>query len=120
MAGALASLDMSRLASPREMSAIAGMITWNDLLSRPLLSALHRTYGFCRDRPLSSARAVSSDVIGELFLNPTLAPFWIVDLTREWLPFITCSDAAPSFGYGMATCSLGCCARRSNKGDCPS
>ncbi len=38
--------------------------------------------------------------------NITLGIFWNVDLTREWLPFIACSDAAQSYGYGLSTCRL--------------
>jgi hypothetical protein len=44
---------------------------------------------------------VPTEVLNELALNLAMAPFWIVDLTREWMDIIPTSDASDAYGLGV-------------------
>ena len=91
-------------ASPGEIASLIGVITWNNLLARPLLSCLHCAYGMANSADQATVQNVSSRVISELVLNICMVAFWAVDLKRTWLPLIATSDASQAYGYGFTMC----------------
>jgi hypothetical protein len=93
--------------SPLDVSALLGHIQWFFLLSRSAFSALDSAYAFARLAEPSVPRTVPAEVRAELFLCLMLLPLVGADLTREWAPIITASDASTKYGYGacVAKCS---------------
>ena len=93
-------------ASPGQVASLLGMLQWNDLMSRGLLSIFSSAYAFTRLLPENECVVVWPSVVSELALNVALCCFWVTDLTRPWWPFIVSTDASSSYGFGMTIASL--------------
>ena len=89
-------------ATPRQIDSYLGVLQWTCLLNRPLLSCLGRAYEFADRADTNVPQVVPGDVLSELCLCLSLASCLNIDLTRPWQSFLTCTDGAPSFGFGMA------------------
>jgi hypothetical protein len=100
---AICDLSEGLEASPHELEVLNGHLQWQNLLNRPLYSCLHSVHDFIHQLPTSATRPLPDDVIGELFLNVCLFPFWSSDLRRPWWPILPATDASPSFGFGLCT-----------------
>jgi len=84
-----------------ECAALNGQLAWLALLNRPLFSALFEVYTFARsDR--SGLRRLPVAVRAELWIFLCLLPWCMGDLTRVWQNHVVCSDASPSFGFGVS------------------
>ena len=87
--------------SPLGLAAVLGNVQWFDQLNRPLFSCLDAVYAFTRRTHPNTPQKLSDEHRAELLLVILLAPLWEADLTRDWLPGIVASDAAPEFGFGV-------------------
>jgi len=76
-------------------------IQWNQLLARPLYSALHVTYAFIREIPEDVGQLLWPPVFSELFHSIAMVPMLHADLCRPWHPTTMTADASPSFGFGI-------------------
>lgn len=99
---ASAALLVSGRGSWREIAGLLGIIQWNDLLARPLLSVLSAVYTYSADDGSSDRRRLDDDALSEIAVASALFPLWGADLRRPWLDVIPASDASPAFGFGMA------------------
>jgi hypothetical protein len=88
--------------SPADMAIFNGHLQWQNLVNRPLYSCLDAVYGCVHLKPEKRPRSLPHDVLSDLFLNISLFCFWSADLCRPWWNVIPCTDASPSFGFGMA------------------
>jgi len=84
-----------------ECAALNGQLAWLALLNRPLFSALFMVYDFARSDP-SGRRRLPAAARAELWLFLCLLPWCMGDLTRVWQNHVVCSDASPSFGFGVS------------------
>ena len=55
-----------RVASPKEVASVGGVLQWNNLLSRPLFSCLRHYYHFVEDCHDNTQRQVNVAVLSEL------------------------------------------------------
>ncbi len=99
-------LDARRHASPKAVHSLLGLDQWFCLLSRPHFSCFRDAYAFVVREPSELPIAVPRSVVDELMLFCSLAPLLTADLSREWLPLITATDAAPEYGFGSSICCL--------------
>ena len=67
-----------------------------------MLSCLGRVYEFADRAPPDVHQVIPGDVFGELCLCLVLVNCLNIDLARPWQPFLSATDGAPSFGFGMA------------------
>ncbi len=80
-----------------------GTCQWFALLARPFFAIFRHVYAFTRTEPLDVAIQIPSSVPAELCLFSALAPLLVADLARDYVPSIVASDAAPEFGFGVAS-----------------
>ncbi len=99
-------LDASRRASPRALHGLLGVDQWFCLLSRPHFACFRETCNFVLREPSDVPVEVPRGVINELLVFCALAPLLTADLSREWLPLLTATDAAPEYGFGTSVCHL--------------
>jgi hypothetical protein len=102
----MSSLIVGEPITPRQLQGLIGTLTWQNLLARPLFSCLHCSYGFVHSGDLDRGQPLTVRVFDEILLNMCLMPYWIVDLTRQWSPTVSMTDASQAHGYGMAWVSL--------------
>ena len=102
---AVCDLADSPLASPLEVSALLGIIQWQNLLNRPLFSCLSSVYDFTGREDGSTCAGVPDSVVQELLLNTSLLAFWNADLARPWWPCMPATDASAAYGFGMCLAS---------------
>ena len=88
--------------TPIALSKLLGTIHWLFLLNRPLLSILHKSYGFARLPNQRKHQALPLGVQRELAMAVALLPFCSFDATKTWANFIMASDATPSYGFGLS------------------
>ena len=88
------------------MHSILGIDQWFCLLSQPHFSCFRETYSFVSREPGDVPVKVPLAVRDELMLFCALAPLLSADLSRDWLPLVTATDAAPEFGFGTSVCQL--------------
>ena len=89
-------------ASPRGVSRALGVQQWFCLLQRPLFSAFDEIYQFVRAEPADEQVQLSETIRSEIAVAAFLMPLLGADLSRQFLPLLTASDAAPEFGFGVA------------------
>lgn len=70
--------------------------------SRVGASVFHEVYDTQRKQPLDTPVSIPPGALGELLVFTLLAPLLVADLEREFLPLLACSDASPSFGFGVS------------------
>ncbi len=99
-------LDASKRASPKAMHSLLGLDQWFCLLSRPHFACFRDTCSFVSQEPGDLPVEVPQAVIDEFMPFCALTPLLSADLSREWLPLVTATDAAPEFGFGTSVCSL--------------
>jgi hypothetical protein len=78
------------------------MVQWNDLLTRWHYSCLRAYCELTHREPQMAEQALPGKVLSELLVNMTLAPYWVVDLRKPWLPFLPATDASTSYSFGLA------------------
>ena len=103
---AIFDLNRTRKASPLGIAALLGVMQWLALMSRPFLSIFDAVYVFARRPEEKMAIDVTDDVMTELITFALLTPFLVADLTREFHPLLTATDASPSYGFGASVCPI--------------
>ncbi len=99
-------LDSLGRASPKAVHSILGVDQWFCLLSRPHFACFRDTYAFVLREPGEVAVTVPKSVIDELMLFCALTPLLTADPSRQWLPLVAATDAAPEYGFGTSICGL--------------
>lgn len=97
-------LDLIRIrrASPAALNRALGVEQWFCLLARPMFSVFQAVYEFVRREPTNVVVDLPPSVVTELVVALFLMPLQGADPSREFLPLITASDAAPEFGFGVS------------------
>jgi hypothetical protein len=91
-------IEGSKFASPKAIHSLLGIDQWFCLLSRAHFSCFRDAYSFVTKGPGDVPVQVPQGVLDELMLFCALAPLLTADLSRDWLPLVTATDAAPEFG----------------------
>ena len=91
-------------ASPKAFHALLGIWEWFMLLQRPLFSICASVYDFVRREPGTQPVAVPQAALNEMLVMLALAPLLSVGLDKQPLKFLTASDAAPQYGFGVTVC----------------
>ena len=86
---------------------IMGSLQWFDLLNRGKLAVYDSIYAFELSEQPDMPRPLPQTARSELFASVALATFWSADLSREFLPFISATDASTEFGFGVAVANTG-------------
>ena len=89
-----------RRGSPAGVLALLGVLQWFDLMRRPKLSCYHAVYSFTADWHDWGVRDLPRAVRSELLTSVLLSPFWGIDMSLRFLPFIAATDASDEFGIG--------------------
>ena len=90
--------------SPKGFHALLGVWEWFALLQRPFFSIYSSVYDFVRREPAKRTCAVPNSALDELLITLALAPLLSVRLDKQPLNFLTASDAAPQYGFGVTMC----------------
>ena len=99
MAGA--DLLRTRRSSRDELASFNGLLSWCDLLNRPLFSCLGRISDYINPGCIMVG-IVFDCILAEVALNLSLWPLWFVDVTRPWWVCLPATDASCSFGFGLS------------------
>ena len=91
-----------RRCSPKQLHSVIGIAQWIFLLNRPLFAALDASYAFTRLTPELEVLELWPDVVTELVLIISLAPYFEADLSRTWAPFLAATDASVEYGFGAS------------------
>ena len=68
--------------SPKALHSVIGAAQWMFLLNRPLFAMLDHSYAFTRITPELDERSFPTQVVSELVMIISLAPFFEADLRR--------------------------------------
>eukprot|EP00435_Cladocopium_sp_Y103_P008297 s2259_g2.t1 len=100
---------VQRFASPKEINSILGVWESFALMSRSFFSIYDKVFQFVRAEPATKQVAVPAATLNELFMTLLLSPLLASSLTRQPLPMLVATDAAPEYGFGIcvAHCSDG-------------
>ncbi|CAE7665217.1 HET-E1, partial [Symbiodinium pilosum] len=90
------------VASPRGVHRALGVHQWFCLLQRPLFSVFDQIYQFIRTEPAEVQVVMPESIRTEIAVGAFLMPLLGADLSRQFLPKLTASDAAPEFGFGVS------------------
>ena len=90
--------------SPRGFHALLGVWEWFALLQRAFFGIYSSVYDFVRREPAKGKVPVPKPALNELLLTLALAPLLSVRLDKQPLDFMTASDAAPQYGFGVSMC----------------
>jgi len=88
--------------TPREVAALLGAMQWIDLLRRPKLSIFDKVYSFTKLINDTTIAEVPDEALMELCVSFLLGAYWEVDLTLDYLPLVSATDASTSFGFGAS------------------
>ena len=80
---------------------------WYDHLRRPRLSIYSKIYAWARQGDDECANGdVPQAALDELALGVIFGVYWRVDLTRDFHPLASASDASTDFGFGVSVCTF--------------
>ena len=96
----------ARVTTPRIVGALLGSAGWFAQLTQWHYSIFVRAYDLSGVSDLDSAIEVTREAQDEFAVYAALAPLLVADLERPFLPLLACSDASPSFGYGVSVRSI--------------
>ncbi len=108
------------VAAPAAVASLLGTCQWFCLIARSAFAVFRHTYAFACRQPQDQPCQLPQAVGHELALLSALAPLITADSARDYIPLVLASDAAPEFGFGLATarasqedlCGLGRLAER--------
>jgi len=93
--------------TPRVVSALVGIAGWFAQLTQWHYSVFNRVYDITKNHNLDDEIPATVQAKDELAVFVALAPLLVADMARPYLPLLACSDASPSFGYGVSVRSIG-------------
>ncbi|CAE7302251.1 unnamed protein product [Symbiodinium sp. CCMP2456] len=102
----LCDLLSSRVASPKAVSSLLGVLQWFSLLQRGMFSMFDEVYKFASQPQQQERKPLPEQVLGELVEFLALAPLLPAALDRQFLDTMLACDAAPEFGFGV--CAFDC------------
>jgi len=88
--------------SARTVGALLGSAGWFAQLTQWHYSIFVRAYELARHVELDAEQPITPAAQDEFVVYAALAPLLVADLARPFLPLIACSDASPSYGYGVS------------------
>lgn len=88
------------LATPSLFRSFLRSLQWIMLANRPTLTAFTAVYRFSFQQPDTKVLRLPEDALDELRLLATILCTLVIDLRRDWAPYVLACDGAPSYGYG--------------------
>ena len=87
---------------PRSLEGMLGIAQWFAQVPRWTFSVFNHIYDVQKSACADDPCTFNELCIAELHVYTSLAPLMVADLERQFLPFIACCDASPSFGFGVS------------------
>jgi len=87
---------------PRSLEGMLGIAQWFAQVPRWTFSVFNHIYDVQKSACADDPCTFNELCIAELHVYTLLAPLMVADLERQFLPFIACCDASPSFGFGVS------------------
>jgi len=102
----IAGFTSATATTARTVGGLLGSAGWFAQLTQWHYSVFVRAYDLARHDDLDAEVTVAAAARDEFAVYAALAPLLVADLSRPYLPLLTCSDASPSYGYGVSVRSV--------------
>jgi len=99
---ACAAFASARVTTPRTVGGLLGTAGWFAQLTQWHYAVFVRAYDLTRGQDLDAEISPTAAAQDELAVFAALAPLLVADVSRPFLSVLACSDASPSFGYGVS------------------